>query len=527
MRWENDRMADDRDSRYQYALKAADAARWHDAAAALAPSLRERASQAHMALGAEIALALGAYGEACDFARCAAPGGDIAPRALLRYVRVLRRLELPQALELTLDAHARVNLPADAMAEVALLASSAAQYAQAEHWVAALQGEAPDDPNGHYLAGLLAMFAGRRDASLRALERAVAIEPRMSNAHWLIAMQADASSAETHIAALRHASAGIVPDTEAQAYVGFALHRHLHALGRYDEAWSALESGMRVARRLAPYRPVEAEALFASIAQTRLHDFRPARQPGPDGPRLIFIVGMFRSGTSLVERVLTGHPDVVDGGETFQFTAALREAADYEAVGAVDQHLLALAPRLDFDAVRTRFHDYARWRARGRAWLTEKLPSNFLNIGLIAHAFPDAKIIHLSRDPVATCFSNLRTYFRGVAEYANSPGDFAHYFGLYRALMAHWREALPGRILDVVYEDFVAEPEAGSRRMLDFCGLAFTPNVLNVARHDGHSATASSADVRRGIRTDRGREWEPYRRQLEPIFEYREKDGRA
>jgi hypothetical protein len=274
---------------------------------------------------------------------------------------------------------------------------------------------------------------------------------------------------------------------------------------------------MRIARRLAPYRRDEAEALFAALADTRLPSFRPAK-PVPGTPGIVFIVGMFRSGTSLIERVLTGHPGVVDGGETFQFTAALREAADYEAPSVVDRQLLALAPRLDFDAVRTRFHAYARWRAAGSAWLTEKLPSNFLVIGLIAHAFPEAKIIHLSRDPVATCFSNLRTYFRGAAEYSNSPGDFAHYFALYRSLMAHWRAVLPGRILDVAYEDFVADPEAGSRRMLDFCGLGFTPDVLQISRSSGHSATASSADVRGEIRTDRGREWEPYRRQLEPVI---------
>lgn len=507
--------------RYVQARSLVRAGRWQDAGMLLAPMLGAGALAGPLALAAEVALALGAYAEACELARRAASTGpqpDVD--AQLRLLRLLRRLEMPAEIEHVLAMDVGSSVTDDAAAEVALLASSAGLHELAAERVDALRARAPGFADGHYLAGMLEMFAGRRETSLRALARALAIQPRMANAHWLIAMQSDASEAEARVGQLESALRGIVPGTEAEAYARFALHRHLHRLGRYDDAWAALDAGMQVARRLDPYERGHETALFDAIRGARLPAFRPtARDAGDVG--LIFIIGMFRSGTSLIERVLTRHPDVMDGGETFQFTAALREAADHESRGVIDTRLLTLAPRVDFDMVRRRMLAYARWRAAGRGWLTEKLPPNFLNVGLIAHAFPEARIVHLRRDPVATCFSNLRTYFRGVANYSNSVHDVADYYARYDALMAHWHDTLPGRVLDVVYEDFVEDPEAVGRRILDFCGLPFDPAVLDPAGGRGHSATASAADVRKGIQRDRGRDWEPYRHRLGPVLSLR------
>ncbi|WP_133477355.1 tetratricopeptide repeat-containing sulfotransferase family protein [Cognatilysobacter segetis] len=507
--------------RYLQARSLVDAERWRDAAATLAPLLGGDPPSAPLALAAEVALAFGAYAEACELARRAVDSGTQPDaQARLRLLRLLRRLEMPAEIERVLDTESGGASTREADAEAVLIASSAGLHERAEQRVEALLERAPGFADAHYLAGMLDMFAGRREASLQALDRALAIEPRMANAHWLIAMQSSGSEAAPRVRQLREALRGIVPDTEAEAYAHFSLHRHLHRLGRFEEAWTALEAGMRVAGRLDPYDRARTAALFEAIRRTRLPAFVPRPRPAGD-VALVFIVGMFRSGPSLIERVVTRHPDVMDGGETFQFTAALREAADYESRDVVDEQLLALAPRLDFEAVRTRVLDYARWRARGRGWLTEKLPSNFLGIGLIAHAFPEARIIHLRRDPVATCFSNLRTYVRGTAGYSNSVDDVADYYRRYDALMAHWRTLLPGRILDVVYEEFVSDPETQARRILDYCGLPFDAAVLDPTSGRGHSATASAADVRTGIQRDRGREWEPYRGQLAPLLPLR------
>jgi hypothetical protein len=228
---------------------------------------------------------------------------------------------------------------------------------------------------------------------------------------------------------------------------------------------------------------------------------------------------MFRSGTTLIERILAGHPDVADGGETYQLSACLRQATDHDTFDAVDGAVASRAAIIDFDAIRQRMHAYAHWRAQGRRWLTEKLPSNFLNVGFILHAFPEARIVHMRRDPVETCFSNLRTIFRGAAPYACDQRALADYFLLYRRMMAHWNMIAPGRILEIDYAAFVDDPLIQAGRLLEYCDLEFLPSVLDLGRQGGASATASATHVRNGILKDRHTQWLPYERYLQPMLE--------
>jgi hypothetical protein len=261
---------------------------------------------------------------------------------------------------------------------------------------------------------------------------------------------------------------------------------------------------------------VEQDDLFASLKRLALPPFEPAPQ---DGTGLIFIVGMFRSGTSLIERVLGGHPDVVDGGETWQLSACLRQATDHDSMRVLDATIVARAPAADFAEVRSRMLRYAAWRSSAKPWLTEKLPSNFLNLGFILHAFPEARIVHMRRDPMDTCFSNLRTFFSGAAAYACDPMDMADYYLRYLDLMAHWHTLAPGRILDVEYGAFVADADRQARRLLEYCGLEYRTEILELDRRSGTSATASAAHVRRGVLKDRGQAWKPYAAHLDAMRE--------
>lgn len=488
--------------------------RWADAAREIAPALALNPPPALLALAAEVALRFGAYAEACELARRAAHTlhAPIDPPAAARMAHLLRRLELSPELEALFRVQSAVGWPPKLAADLAVLASSASLFADADGIARQLIVEAPQDPDASYVAGLLAMFDGDRDRSLGHVRRALDIEPRMGNAHWLLAMQEDASGASAHVDAMRGALRGIVPLSEAAAYMHFSLHRRLHQLGRYDEAWQALEAGGAVARALDPYDATADARLFSALHEVSI----PSRSDGRSSPspRLIFIVGMFRSGTTLIERVLTSHPGVVDGGETYQFTAALREAADSDGRGPLDVELVRRSAVIDFDRVRARFLQYATWRAGGRGVLTEKLPSNFLNVPFILRAFPEATIVHLRRDAMDTCFSNLRTYFRGAAPYSNSPIDMAHHYSAYERLMAHWRLQAPDRIVEIDYGAFVENPDVQSRRLLEACDLApagSTHDAMPTLR----STTASAADVGKGILRNRGGDWRPYATQLE------------
>lgn len=468
-------------------------------------------------LGAEMALRLDHYRAARRFIlRVAEPPVD-SGEFLLQLVRWLRRFEESERIERVFSGSdwQRMGPPA-LLAELALHLGSSGLYPLADACTEHALKQAPGDANLHYLSGMHAMFAGDRDRSLRSLKRALQLRPGMPNAHMLVAMQADAEEAARQApgiqSALRQARS-----PEEMAYLSYALHLHLHALADYDEAWAALERGHAARLMLSPYARAKQHALFDA-----LHGVRPSRATRPRSTGdtgLIFIVGMFRSGTSLIERVLSGHPDVYDGGETMQFSACMREATDHDTLDVIDSVIVERAEAVDLEPVRRRMQTYANWRSAGRKWLTEKLPSNFLNLGYILQVIPDAKVIHMHRDPVATSFSNLRTFFSGSAPYACAQDDMADYYLRYQRLMQHWHTCFPGRIFDAEYGAFVADPARQSRRLLEFCGLEFDAKALDLERASGTSATASAAHVRKGVLSGRDEAWKKYGQQLERLVE--------
>ena len=442
----------------------------------------------------------------------------VQPGDLLRIARLLRRFEESEALErMFLSTTWRELDSAPALAEVAQLLGFSGLYDLAFECLSHAGSIDPASPDIHYLRGLFLMFSGDMAKSRESVRRALELEPRMVNAHWLLSMQEKADTAEAHIAGMLSVMGAAEPASEARAGFDYSLHHSYHALGRHEEAWQALAHGHATLRRLVRYSRQEQHELVELLERMALPAFKPAKEAGGQ-TGLIFIVGMFRSGTTLLERLLAGHPDVQDGGETSTFSACMRDATDCDSDQPLSPTIVARAPRADFGAVRARMQRFANWRAPGKRWLTEKLPSNFLHIGFILHALPEARILHMRRDPIDTCFSNLRTLFRGGAPYACNQEDLADYHVQYRRLMAHWHSVAPGRILDVDYAHFVANPEEQARRVMAYCGLEYVPGALDIGSRQGMAATASAAHVRQGILKDRCRAWEPYEAHLQPLI---------
>jgi hypothetical protein len=210
---------------------------------------------------------------------------------------------------------------------------------------------------------------------------------------------------------------------------------------------------------------------------------------------------------------------VSDGGETYAFTAQLKSASDHKCQQSVDLLSVQRLANADFDAIGRGFINDSKWRTKGKPFLTEKLPPNLLNAGFIAKAIPNARVLHMVRDPVDTCFSNLRTYFTNAALYSFNQLDLANYVGHYRGLMEHWRAVMPSRVLDISYDNLVNDTEGTVRRIFDFCGLPFEADALKVERSSGAVSTASTAHVRQGILTNRGAAWKPYESHLQPMIE--------
>ncbi|MDQ3229877.1 MAG: sulfotransferase [Pseudomonadota bacterium] len=239
----------------------------------------------------------------------------------------------------------------------------------------------------------------------------------------------------------------------------------------------------------------------------------------------IFITGMHRSGTTLLEHLLSGHADINAVGELYDFTASMRYATDHHCKGVIDTTIVERAQNTDFDGVGRAYLAGLEWRMDQRRYFTDKLPSNFLNIGFICRALPDAKILHMTRDAVETCFSNLRELYSDANPYSYDQIELAEFFLQYKRLMRHWHEAYPGRIFDVDYAGLTRDPEKTMRDVAGFCGFPFEPAMLDVGGNTRSVSTASAVQVRNKVSTRKTPKWEPYVDYLRPMIQHLRPDN--
>jgi tetratricopeptide (TPR) repeat protein len=441
------------------------------------------------------------------------------PGLVLELARQLRQFHEAQTLLEMLHGSnfARCDDPG-MLTEMSLLVSSLGDQATALGLVDRALKLNPQYAQASYLRGTLHMFLGDMDRAEADLEQCIRLQPRFPQAHWVLSSVKTWTSEHHHVARLREIIGRSGSDPAAQSYLYFALHNELHGLERFDESWDALERGCRAKRDVESYDDQKTADLFAAIEALCTPEFIADRPPMANPEYTpIFILGMHRSGTTLLERILGGHSAVSDGGETYAFTAQIKLATDHKCLNVVDMTSLERLAGADFEAMGQGFLRNSRWRAKGRPFLTEKLPPNFIVAGFIAKALPNARILHMVRDPMDTCFSNLRTFFTNAAAYSNDQTDMARYYARYRGLMAHWRSAMPGRILDISYDALVQDTEATARSIFDFCGLPYEAEALAVERKRGAVSTASSAHVRQGILKNRGGSWRAYEQYLDPL----------
>lgn len=438
--------------------------------------------------------------------------------ALARLLRTVHDVPALRALAARMEAWARDAPLADRI-ELADLLGGEDLHDEALAWLDAVVADAPDHAPAHYLRGTTRLFFGRMDDARADLERAVALAPHFAHAHWRLSelRAADAAGRGARVDRLRRERARAAEGSEHDIHFSYALHAELHDAGDHDAAWAALEHGMRAKRAALRYDAADDAATFAALRATCDAAFVSGAgyEPEGDEPAPVFIVGLFRSGTTLLERLLAGHPLVTDGGESAGFFTRLKIAADHPGPFAPD--LVSRLRDIDLPALGADFMASQRWRAQGRRLWTEKLPWNFLLAGAIARALPRARFVHMHRASMDVCFSNLRTLYGKIAAYSYDQREMAAYWRGYDALMAHWRAVLGDRLLDVDHAALVADPESTMRRVLAHLGLDWHPHVLDLAARTGAVSTASAAQVRGGLRHDAAPAWLPYRSQLAPL----------
>ena len=450
------------------------------------------------------------------------------PMAGMAVARRLRRFEaIPEFLAYIERTSLPGRAPPEKLIDLASFLTSAGIHDKPLTWIEHALKLRPNLAEAHNIHGLVLMFAGRPEDAAAAFERALALRPNFAAIYSVLSRVAKIAPEHHHVDALRKLLAQPGLTSKDEGHLAYALHNELHELGDTDGAWDALMRGCRARRVHQPYDVADNAAMFddlrrifdkAFVADTAADILSVGDGTGIH-PTPIFIVGLHRSGTTLLERILSGHPDVADAGETYSFSAQLRYAANHFCRLVADRTIIERSPDFDYSAIGRGFLAAMRARSRGRAFVTEKQNPNFVLLGPIAKALPQAKLLHMRRDPADTCFSNLRTLFTHEAAYSYDQIDMADYCKAYRDLMRHWRETMPERVLDIDYDAMVQEPDVQAQRIAAHCGFDYRDDMLHVERRTGMVATASSHQVRQGILTNRGGLWKRYERHLGPMLE--------
>jgi tetratricopeptide (TPR) repeat protein len=370
----------------------------------------------------------------------------------------------------------------------------------------------PDHLEGLALLGELLADRGQFAEARAVFERALAINPALPAVYSSLATHRKMTSADDD---WRRQVEGLLAKPLPLSHeigLRYALGKYCDDLGRYDEAFDNYRRANELARRhKQKYDRGRLEQRVERIIGTFDAQFMSERRAdGSDSEAPLLIIGMPRSGTSLAEQILASHPAVFGGGELRFWEGAFGVFEAERAAGVGAAELLPQFARDYLERLRALSGTAAR--------IIDKMPANFLYLGLMHAAFPRARIIHMRRHPLDTCLSIYSQNFFRMGSYANDLGDLSHYYGQYLRVMQHWRSVLPATaLLEVPYEELIAGQESWTRRMLDFCGLPWDPKCLDFHQTDRVVITASRWQVRQRLNSSSAGRWRNYARHLQAI----------
>ena len=343
-----------------------------------------------------------------------------------------------------------------------------------------------------------------------ACDRAIALDQCHYQSYLLRSELRAQSPAANHIPEMERllAAPGVTP--RALMFLGYALGKELDDLGRYDDAFHWYARAAAARRRNLSYDVATDERKLARIAEAFAGPSTPMVDPGVEAGRFIFVVGLPRSGTTLLERMLTGLTGVCSNGETENFSRALLAAA------AADGHdVFARAASADFARVAREYAKHAGGAAHRK--VVEKLPLNYLYLGAIRRSLPTATPIVVLREAPDSCFAMYRTLFGEAYPFSYDFSELARYFAAYMRLLDHWRRLLGNWLVEVTYEDLVRQPAQVGASVARCCGLDWAESAVEIHRREGISMTASAAQIRRPIYQSSAGKWRRYERHLAPL----------
>lgn len=394
-------------------------------------------------------------------------------------------------------------------------------YAPAIDLYDGVLAEYPRNPKLWMSYGHALKTAGFRDRAIRAYRRSIELDPSFGEAYWSLANLKTFRFDEQDLAAMRRQLARTDLDPEHRLHFDFALGKALEDAAEYADSFAHYSAGNALRLERVPYSADDHSArVRRSKALYTPEFFRQREGWGSDARDPIFIVGLPRAGSTLIEQILSSHSAVEGTMELPEIlaitrdlrkrTAAPRSTAYHEVLADLSaDELRELGQRY---LERTRIH-----RKSGTPFFIDKMPNNFAHIGLIHLALPNARIVDARRHPLACCLSGYKQHFAKGQSFTYGLDDLGRYYRDYAGLMAHFDATLPGRVHRVIYEDMVADTETEVRKLLDYCGLPFEPQCLRFFENERPVRTASSEQVRRPIYREGVDHWRHYEPWLGPL----------
>ncbi|MCY4344295.1 MAG: sulfotransferase [Gammaproteobacteria bacterium] len=401
------------------------------------------------------------------------------------------------------------------------------EYALAQEWFAKACAKRPRHVGMLLNLANNHVYFGDTGQALALYERILEIEPNSPQAHWSLAGARKAPD-DAHVLACRTLLAerpGLHP--RLQAFYHYAIGKECEDLERWEEAFAAFAEGAAARRETVEYDEAAEIEMFAFLEASFDEGWLAAREPGNPSRAPIFVLGQPRTGTTLIERIISSHSAVTSAGELQQFSLAIRRLSDHRDPKRFSAALFEAALGIPPAALGATYLETTRRMQGGTPHFVDKLPQNYLCIPLILAALPNAKIVHLVRDPMDASFASFKQLFADAYLHSYDQREMARHHARYRKLMATWRRRFGNRFHDMSYEATTSDLEAQVRGLLDFLELPFEEACVNFHAQEGAVSTASAAQVREPAHSRSVGRWRRYRTQLEPMRQELAKAGVA
>jgi len=378
----------------------------------------------------------------------------------------------------------------------------------------------PKNAKHHFSLAATYRFMGRLAEAEQACDNALERDPAEYEAYLIRADLREQTEDNNHISSMDSVLAEGVDEYMGEVMLCHAIAKECEDVGQFEKSFRHLSRGAALRRKHLSYDVSKDLRIIDRIIEVFSKDrMRQTKPTGCSSTAPIFVIGMPRTGTTLVERIIGSHSTVTSAGELPDFSQIMTQMVREQSGGqSISQgEMISASLDLDMSQLGESYVESARGLAGKTPKFIDKLPFNYLNVGLIQLALPNAKIVHVTRDPMDTCYAVFKTLFQRAYPFSYDLEDLGKYFNAYQRLMDHWHKLLPNRIHPISYEALVQDSEIQSRHLVEHCGLDWEEQQSRFYESEAPSTTASASQVRQPVYSSSVGKWRNYERELLPL----------